>query len=737
MAATYDISARSWPPLAWITKVKALIFGELGQQCCRGGGEVAKRLHYKGKRDTEVKKDLSTFIDQSDARGRGPMKSRVADIRDSTASIQSTERVSRHADFTQDTSARSSTTLMLTHRLPTEVLLHILSFLDPDDLAACQRTNRKLLHLGRDSTRWKQICFDHSRAEAARRRQELLSNHAPVLSELRRALGSLPGPFPFLHPSLSNHASDGSIRDPASLRTASDSSRLRHAKAFAAWDPTAPGEEFDWYEEYIHRHGPLSLSWLETPQDGAGDSTQKREALGMGVVYACDTFLASQVIAPLDDGSICLWNLQTSSMLARSGNIVHRTSPGLVHIPLNAREETGAIENVSVDSHHATAYIATANILTEIDLNTLKVKSSNPFPYAISAISPADPTIPLTVGTLHTLHQFDPRVPPSAIPSSSPVALQQIAGANRAQPIPLSQPGPLALLHTDPNALWVAGRFTSLLHYDRRFWPRISSTIFSGARLSSLSLLPKPFAPPLSMADSIPACATGHTLVAAGAYKGKGSLETYPLLPTAAAPSPSLLSSSFPPSPSTLASSTRPSPSPLPDGYKNRQSASRSRLLHATPHGARLLLADGDGALKWLERDASTPVRSATLADLAATSHAPESASASDGEPDAPADVAVRLVPAVAPRAPTRAAHGGDVLLQTDAGRVGVLGFRRGDVLAAGHVCGEDAREVFEAGVEGEAGTAERARRRRYAEGMRRALEGAERELWWVRGLGL
>ena len=47
-------------------------------------------------------------------------------------------------------------------------------------------------------------------------------------------------------------------------------------RAMASWDPTYPDEMVNWYDEYIARHAPLSLSWLEQPfseQNGLRDKS--------------------------------------------------------------------------------------------------------------------------------------------------------------------------------------------------------------------------------------------------------------------------------------------------------------------------------------------------------------------------------------------------------------------------------------------------------------------------------
>jgi hypothetical protein len=77
-------------------------------------------------------------------------------------------------------------------------------------------------------------------------------------------------------------------------------------------------------------------------------------------------------------------------------------------------------------------------------------------------------------------------------------------------------------------------------------------------------------------------------LIACGEYNGKGSLELY----------------------GTSADCNNPMcPRPRYPSFKNRRSASASKLLSVATHGTRIVVSDGDGMLKWLERDGSLEVR--------------------------------------------------------------------------------------------------------------------------------
>jgi hypothetical protein len=88
----------------------------------------------------------------------------------------------------------------------------------------------------------------------------------------------------------------------------------------------------------------------------------------------------------------------------------------------------------------------------------------------------------------------------------------------------------------------------------------------------------------------------GTTLLAAGEYKGKGSLEMYGLSPD---PTRTCLSTDHSGSRARAGNNS----------FLNRQTASSSKLLSVAQHGGKVVFSDGDGNLRWVERDGFSPVR--------------------------------------------------------------------------------------------------------------------------------
>ena len=178
------------------------------------------------------------------------------------------------------------------------------------------------------------------------------------------------------------------------------------------------------------------------------------------------------------------------------------------------------------------------------------------------------------------------------------------------------EPGPLSIVHQGQDNVFIAGRFPSILSYDRRYFPKLQYVIHSGARLAALATLPYP---PCRAASGV---GVEATLLACGEYNGRGSLELYSL--------PHLKqntgqSSSFADLPENLLENSTDGISgeaeqalsasmklvgeAEPYNYKNRQAASPAKLLSVAMQGTRIVFSDAEGGLKWVERDGYGLVR--------------------------------------------------------------------------------------------------------------------------------
>ncbi len=522
----------------------------------------------------------------------------------------------------------------------------------------------------------------------------------------------------------------------------------------ANWDPSYPEEKVNWYQDFIQRHAEQKISWFQEAELEIGEGNEQgfmKEATGASILFD-DDGLADKLVAPIDDGSICIWDASARS--ESQGRLIAKTDVGLLSnansdldrdtrlsLSQSIMTETGAVECVSIDNKLNKGFFAVQNVLNEVDLNTLKIVSRTPFPFPITSLSEAHHRTPLTVGTNWTIHLHDTRKP-SPAPASrrceliggSTSSFSRLETGDFGGHVSLSQPGALSILHLPTNRdwdgngdIWVGGRFTSMLNFDRRFFPRLRGTVHSGARLSCITAIPYPFIPhdyrlgrPYSSASLLRETKNlpGHTLITAGEYKGKGSLELYSL---SSEPTRCINSSD--------SRTTRNSKA----CYQNRQTASSSKLLSVAPHGTRLVFSDGNGNLKWVERDGSTPVRQFNINDdlvPISSPHHPQTTHINSNN----GDMVQKILPTTNPSllsphsAPSSTTLGQDnLILWTGDGKLGMLGFGREPPFSLDVF--EDALEQQDAG--------EKVREREYSREMRRALEVQARELRWLRGYGL
>ncbi|KAJ5416102.1 hypothetical protein N7465_004797 [Penicillium sp. CMV-2018d] len=520
-------------------------------------------------------------------------------------------------------------------KLPVEILSKIIDHLAPQEKVQLQSISKKFFDLARDNNQWRLHCYEQSWAarqaarSAARPSESVIADATVSLSTLGQE--SL---LDIIQPSvpLANADSDD----------AGELSRSERARAAAEWDSSAEGEHVDWYSEYIARHGPISLSWIEQPsvRKGEGQRGQSYEVKGMGLLKDWSSARQNKIVAPLEDGSVCIWDLNHSHSAdsqASKGRILGVSEPGILMTNLSGRRDHSPSktslefinlgEGVSVDSLRQRAYLAVGNVLNEVDLETLKVISQQRYPWSIFALSQeTDYSVPLTLATTLSLQIYDSRLsaveeeeaissrcerivspnapklgifarsdsplfqlqsngqPPTRIRSPGP----SDKGANYA---PLFQPGPLSILHPPAphvNTILLAGRFPSILCYDRRYFPRLQTTVHSGGRLCGLASVPAPRFPVFS--DST--YPESHSVVACGDYNGRGSLELYNLKPAPEEDN----------NPSNMTSNLNPE-------YKNRQSAASSKLLSVGSHGNRIVFSDAEGNIKWTERNGRSEVR--------------------------------------------------------------------------------------------------------------------------------
>ncbi|CAG8956861.1 hypothetical protein HYFRA_00012316, partial [Hymenoscyphus fraxineus] len=616
--------------------------------------------------------------------------------------------------------------------------------LDPPEIVNLQHVCKRFLEIGRDNTFWREHCFLESAfLKSLRRRRELLnteSSQEPHFRDLARALAD------------GNGFGDSRLAESRQEARSFKEVSNEKIRILANWDPSYPQERINWYDEWISRHGPIQTSWVQQPRRREGSQREHLEIRGMGLYTEPGDSYSTLVVAPLDDGSVCIWDIGTKG---RKGQIISRSKPGILFAEKACLDgaanhpkliSPGVTECVSVDSARKRAYIAVLNDIIEVDLQTLTAVGREILPSTITALSDAKCPCPITVGTNLSLYLYDPRTRTSSNSSGEEVRLDSYApgfnllaesGALNLPRIPDPEPsvmyahltsGPLSILHLpssghdwDVNGeIYVAGRFPSILNYDRRYFPKLRGSIHSGARLCSMTSLPYPFASmdkdlarrgELSLQQVEEAkTRPGKTLIACGEYNSKGSLEMYGL-----SPNPYL---------STSATSSNLAAGRLQDSVmKNRQTSSNSKLLSVSNHGTRIVVSDGGGNLKWLERDGFTEARKWNIADDSV--EAPRGIFGS-AESDL-GDIAIKLANTHNGRT-DRGVNEDNLVLWTGE-KIGLLRFSSKPGFSADDFEEKGAQTPEEAQKESD--------ELEYSQTMRRALQINADEVRFMRGLGL
>lgn len=212
--------------------------------------------------------------------------------------------------------------------------------LTPPEIATTHLVCRRFLRIGRDNNLWRDECFEISRFAVnlrRRKRAELI----PAIPASEPRSGDLRGAG--TDDKLGQHSVTSAARHDWHSSNERATERIR---VMANWDPSYQEEKVDWYTEYIHRTAPISIKWFQKPLK-LGDGTQSPlEVRGIGVHYPPGNEDATVTIAPLEDGSVCLWNA--------TGGIMGRSPKG----SLRGNATCGIMEGVSVDSNINRAFIA-------------------------------------------------------------------------------------------------------------------------------------------------------------------------------------------------------------------------------------------------------------------------------------------------------------------------------------------------------------------------------------------
>jgi hypothetical protein len=158
----------------------------------------------------------------------------------------------------------------------------------------------------------------------------------------------------------------------SAVYTTAESRERERVRIMANWDPCFPSERVAWYDEYVQRHGPVAVSWMQYAYYPRHHQHHDRaspddfvEARGVALYYpeggTAETVLA---VAPLDDGGVGLWDV--GGTRGKRGAIVARSRPGILFIDgpgadntrRSKRIDSGVTECVTVDSERHRAFFA-------------------------------------------------------------------------------------------------------------------------------------------------------------------------------------------------------------------------------------------------------------------------------------------------------------------------------------------------------------------------------------------
>ncbi|OBT70165.1 hypothetical protein VE03_00681 [Pseudogymnoascus sp. 23342-1-I1] len=548
--------------------------------------------------------------------------------------------------------------------LPDEIIVYLFSFLTPREITTTHLVCHRFLRIGRDNNLWRDECFEISRFAVnlrRRNRAKRMLASKPHLRDLRKAVTE-------------DQVGERSVTSVAHHDL--DSSNQRAAekiRVMANWDPSYQDEKVDWYTEFIHRTASIGVRWFQKPLKQGVGSDLPLEVRGIGTYYLPGSEDVEMTIGPLEDGSVCLWDVK--------GSIIGRSAQGSLRGIGRGHTTCGIMDGVSVNSSINRAFIAVEQDVMEVDLQTLRTVSQTRYPSSITVMSEARGSTPITIGTSDgNLHLYDPRSHRTSPPGNSEP--DRLEGEGFEAPVFRLAPRlqrdyniqrqnthsvPLSILHMFDSGedaasdIFVAGRFTSIMNYDRRSLSKPRAVIHSGARISALSYIPYSFSKDaaasmryseLSLGEVRSVKSTpGSTLIACGEYGGRGSLDLYGL-------------SELPPTPPGRG---------LHSAFKNRLTSSTTIVLSVIPHGSRLVISDGNGNLKWVERDGLTEVRQWNISHQFPDNRPRGIFGTVDSEYESSVDIARKLLPTRKYVAP--AAANMDNLLLWSGEKIGLVHF--------------------------------------------------------------
>lgn len=216
--------------------------------------------------------------------------------------------------------------------------------LTPLEITTTHLVCRRFLRIGRDNNLWRDESFEISRFAVnlrQRKRKELL----PTISSSEPRFGDLH------EGGTVDQLRDRSVTSVARRDWHSSNQRTtERIRVMANWDPSYEAEKIDWYTEFIQRTAPISIRWSQKPLKQGVETESPLEVRGIGAHYLPGSGDVGMTIAPLEDGSVCLWDAE--------GNIIGRSPEGSLRGTGRENATCGITDGVSVNSDINRAFIA-------------------------------------------------------------------------------------------------------------------------------------------------------------------------------------------------------------------------------------------------------------------------------------------------------------------------------------------------------------------------------------------
>lgn len=150
-------------------------------------------------------------------------------------------------------------------------------------------------------------------------------------------------------------------------RDGASSERKQQLQDMANWDPAFPNERVSWYSEFIQRQGPTSVNWLQTPRmnDRGVEAIIDTHGVALYNPYDGNDGLGTTLaVAPLEDGSVCLWDVKGTrgrqgGILAKSrSDILFFDGPSEQNKKRSKMIDSSIADRVSVNNHDHRAFFA-------------------------------------------------------------------------------------------------------------------------------------------------------------------------------------------------------------------------------------------------------------------------------------------------------------------------------------------------------------------------------------------